>query len=99
MPTLNWIGKDKVVNHHLDVPYLTLDRQYSPDFIFKTLKGNIVIVETKGDDRDNSDSAKKVKMGNALASHSNIKYFMVFDHKKMDGAYKLDEFLNMFKNM
>ena len=70
-----------------------------PDFIFKTLKGNIVIVETKGDDRDNSDSAKKVKMGNALASHSNIKYFMVFDHKKMDGAYKLDEFLNMFKNM
>ena len=70
-----------------------------PDFIFKTLKGNIVIVETKGDDRDNSDSAKKVKMGNALASYSNIKYFMVFDHKKMEGAYKLDEFLNMFKNM
>ena len=21
MPTLNWIGKEKVVNHHLDVPY------------------------------------------------------------------------------
>ena len=21
MPTLNWIGKDKVVNHHLDVPF------------------------------------------------------------------------------
>ena len=20
MPTLNWIGKEKVVNHHLDVP-------------------------------------------------------------------------------
>ncbi len=31
MPTLNWIGKDKVVNHHHDVPYLTLDRQYSYD--------------------------------------------------------------------
>ena len=31
MPTLNWIGKEKVVNHHLDVPYLTLDRQYSYD--------------------------------------------------------------------
>ena len=29
MPTLEWIGKDKVVNHHLDVPYRVLERQYS----------------------------------------------------------------------
>jgi adenine-specific DNA-methyltransferase len=28
MPTLNWIGKDRVVNHHLDVPYRTLEEQY-----------------------------------------------------------------------
>ena len=21
MPTLDWIGKDKVINHHKDVPY------------------------------------------------------------------------------
>ena len=25
MPTLDWIGKSKVVNHHLDVPYKTLE--------------------------------------------------------------------------
>ena len=31
MPTLEWIGKDKVVNHHLDVPYRVLERQYSYD--------------------------------------------------------------------
>ena len=31
MPTLDWIGKSKVVNHHLDVPYKTLERQYSVD--------------------------------------------------------------------
>ena len=31
MPTLDWIGKDKVVNHHLDVPYRVLDRKYSFD--------------------------------------------------------------------
>ena len=31
MPTLDWIGKSKVVNHHLDVPYKTLERQYSFD--------------------------------------------------------------------
>lgn len=26
MPTLNWMGKDKVVNHHRDVPYRVLER-------------------------------------------------------------------------
>lgn len=31
MPTLEWIGKSKVVNHHLDVSYKTLERQYSFD--------------------------------------------------------------------
>lgn len=28
MPTLNWIGKDKVVGHHNDVPYHVLEHQY-----------------------------------------------------------------------
>src|SRR5690554_7609526 len=28
MPTLNWIGKDKVINHHQDVPYKILEHQY-----------------------------------------------------------------------
>lgn len=31
MPTLEWIGKEKVINHHLDVPYRVLERQYSYD--------------------------------------------------------------------
>lgn len=31
MPTLEWIGKDKVVNHHQQVPFRTLERQYSFD--------------------------------------------------------------------
>ncbi|MDP3228974.1 MAG: hypothetical protein Q8N13_13460 [Acidovorax sp.] len=25
MPTLQWVGKDKVVNHHLDVPFRVLN--------------------------------------------------------------------------
>lgn len=29
MPTLEWIGKDKVINHHQDVPYRVLERVYS----------------------------------------------------------------------
>ena len=31
MPTLEWIGKDKVVNHHLEVPFRVLERKYSFD--------------------------------------------------------------------
>ncbi|OBX24224.1 MULTISPECIES: site-specific DNA-methyltransferase [Bizionia] len=29
MPTLNWIGKEKVINHHQDVPFKTLEPQYT----------------------------------------------------------------------
>lgn len=29
MPTLNWIGKEKVINHHQDVPYRILEHQYT----------------------------------------------------------------------
>jgi adenine-specific DNA-methyltransferase len=29
MPTLNWIGKDKVINHHKDVPFKILEPQYT----------------------------------------------------------------------
>lgn len=29
MPTLNWIGKEKVINHHQDVPYRILEKKYT----------------------------------------------------------------------
>ena len=29
MPVLQWIGKDKVINHHLDVPFHVLNRTYT----------------------------------------------------------------------
>ncbi len=31
MPTLEWIGKNKVINHHQEVPFRVLERQYSFD--------------------------------------------------------------------
>lgn len=31
MPTLEWISKEKVINHHQDVPFRVLERQYSFD--------------------------------------------------------------------
>ena len=28
MPSLNWIGKEKVLNHHNEVPYRVLNKKY-----------------------------------------------------------------------
>ena len=45
MPTLNWIGKNKVVNHHQDVPFRVLDHKYD----FGAPSENMII---KGDNLD-----------------------------------------------
>lgn len=31
MPTLHWIGKEKVINHHMDVPFKVLEHSYGFD--------------------------------------------------------------------
>ena len=31
MPTLHWIGKEKVINHHMNVPYRVLEHSYGFD--------------------------------------------------------------------
>ena len=40
MPTLEWIGKSKVVNHHQEVPLRVLERQYSFDEMGKHTEDN-----------------------------------------------------------
>ena len=68
-----------------------------PDFIIQTKSGKTIVLETKGDDRDNSDSEMKIRLGAAWANKagSNFKYFMAFDKKEVSGAYKLDEFIKL----
>ena len=48
MPTLNWIGKEKVINHHHDVPFRVLEHQYgfradNPEDKSETKSGNKII--------------------------------------------------------
>ena len=48
MPTLNWIGKDKVINHHSQVPFRVLEHKYgydgeNPDSQSYTGSGNKII--------------------------------------------------------
>ena len=51
MPTLDWIGKDKVLNRHQAVPYRVLERRYSYDdggqHEAENSSGNMIIQQNK----------------------------------------------------
>lgn len=70
-----------------------------PDFIVVTKKNRVIIVETKGDDRDNSDSEAKRKLGEYWRQKSGegYRYFMVFEKKEFGDTYTLTEFLDVMK--
>ena len=72
-----------------------------PDFIIRTRKGTTILLETKGDDRDNSDSRKKIELGNYWANKAgnDYRYFMVFDKTQCENAYTLTAFLDILKNL
>ena len=72
-----------------------------PDFIVKMKSRKIILVEFKGDDRDNSDSKSKLALGRCWASESGkqYRYFMVFKDSPIDGAYALADFAEILKNM
>lgn len=64
-----------------------------PDFIVKTKGGKVVMIETKGDDRDNSDSEFKLKLGKLWEAKcgSEFKYMMIFDNNPIPGAERLSD--------
>lgn len=72
-----------------------------PDFIVQMNSGMVVIIETKGDDRDNTDSRKKVELGRKWANKAgdNYRYFMVFDRREMDGAITLSQLIERLGKM
>lgn len=72
-----------------------------PDFLVRTQSGRLLVVESKGDDRDNSDSANKIKLGKEWAAKagSGFAYLMIFDNSRMDGAYTLTDALGLIRQM
>lgn len=72
-----------------------------PDFIIVTKKGKVILVETKGGDRDNSDSESKLRLGRKWAELSGpeYKYMMVFDKNAIEGAYNLDKARELIRQM
>ncbi|RYE19513.1 MAG: restriction endonuclease, partial [Sphingobacteriaceae bacterium] len=69
-----------------------------PDFIIQTKSGKTLILETKG---DHLDAEQKIRLGSLWANKAgnNYRYFMVYERRTVDGAYKLDEFLNLIREI
>lgn len=72
-----------------------------PDFIIKMKNDKTILVETKGDHLDGSDSQQKLRLGEKWASKAgdNYRYFMVFKSDKLDGARTVAELIDILKDM
>lgn len=67
-----------------------------------------MVIEAKGDDRDNSDSKDKLKLGKIWESQANqiahetgyrYHYMMVFDRNPIEGAMVAGDMLNLVGNL
>lgn len=90
-------GKGFVINGFLN---------HYPDFVVLTKSKNIIVVETKGDDRDNSDSKDKLKLGKIWESQANqiahetgyrYHYMMVFESNPIEGAHTTGDVLKLIE--
>ena len=72
-----------------------------PDFLLLTKSGKILLVESKGDNLDNSDSMRKLRLAQLWTSKAgnNFRYFMVFDNNPIENAHKLDEVTKLIAQM
>ena len=84
----NGFGINGFINHY-------------PDFIIALKSGRIIMLETKGGDRDNSDSKRKLELGTMWANKAgdNYRYYMVFSTPKLAGAITTQQFLEKLKDL
>lgn len=72
-----------------------------PDFILQTKSGKIILIETKGDHLDNTDSEAKCRLGTEWEKQAgqDYAYFMIFDKKEVAGSYTLDKAKELISEM
>ncbi|MEQ9403569.1 MAG: DEAD/DEAH box helicase family protein [Cyclobacteriaceae bacterium] len=75
------------------------ENDHYPDFIIYTKKGNLVLLETKGDYLDNDQSTAKNLLGKKWAEKSgdNYKYFMAFEKKEVPDTYTAQSIIDIMK--
>lgn len=74
-----------------------------PDIIVMTTSGKVLLIETKGDHLDNTESKLKAETGAQWAAMAGrmYKYYMVFETKEptYQGAYSHDHFMEIVKKL
>lgn len=74
-----------------------------PDLIVRTESGKLLLIETKGDQLENSESREKAETGAKWAEMAGrmYKYYMVFETKNpgYNGAYSYEEFMRIVKEL
>jgi type III restriction enzyme len=72
-----------------------------PDFILYTKKGNIILLETKGDVFDNDDSRNKNILGKTWSEKAGgtFKYFMVFESKQVENTYTARSVIEVIRGL
>lgn len=69
-----------------------------PDFIIQAKSGKTLLLETKG---DHLDAEQKIRLGNLWAGKAgnDYRYFMVYERRTVDGAYRLEDFLKVVREI
>jgi type III restriction enzyme len=69
-----------------------------PDFIIQAKSGKTIVLETKG---DHLDAEQKIRLGGLWAGKAgnSFRYFMVYEKRTVEGAYKLEDFLKIIKDI
>ncbi|ACK60199.1 TPA: DEAD/DEAH box helicase family protein [Bacillus cereus] len=74
-----------------------------PDFIVMTNSGKLIMIETKGDHLENTDSRRKSKLGRTWQHQvgNKYRYYMVFENKNLniEGAFQFEKFIDIFKKL
>ena len=74
-----------------------------PDLMVRTESGKLLLIETKGDQLENSESREKAETGAKWAEMAGrmYKYYMVFETKNpgYNGAYSYKEFMRIVKEL
>lgn len=73
-----------------------------PDFIIRLKSGKVVLVETKGNQLNNTDSKNKLELGDLWQSYDstrNFSYFMTYDNNGPEGSYSMNKLIGMIGNM
>ncbi|MCL2510378.1 MAG: DEAD/DEAH box helicase family protein [Methanomassiliicoccaceae archaeon] len=74
-----------------------------PDFVIMTKKGNLILLETKGEDRDNTDSRRKLKLGRdwERKAGEEYRYFMVAEKESfgIEGVITIEKLMETIQKL